>query len=203
MLSSLKRVLAVIGIGDLASCRGKEVNAIKDEKGFTLIEMMIVVVILSLMLALAMPSYATWIQNTRIRSAAESFTSGLQLARNEAVRRNSDVQFVVGVGSAWTVSCRVVTPGCLAADVTAIQRRAVKEGSSSAVTVAASDGATIRFDGFGRMSFPVPVGARVSFNIDNNLLLAADSRDLRVTIDTAGNIRMCDPNVVAPDVRRC
>jgi type IV fimbrial biogenesis protein FimT len=201
MLISPKCLPAIIA--EDACGRRSGVSTIELESGFTLIEMMIAIVILSLMLALAMPSYAIWIQNTRIRSATESFLSGLQLARNEAVRRNSDVQFVVGTDSAWTVSCRVVTPGCLAADVVAIQSRPVKEGSTSAVTVAASDGKTIRFDSFGRMSFPVPAGANVRFNFDNNQLSAIDSRDLRVTIDTAGNVRMCDPNVVAPDVRRC
>jgi type IV fimbrial biogenesis protein FimT len=175
-----------------------------NQKGFTLIEMMIAVVILSLMLALAMPSYSVWIQNTRIRSAAESFVSGLQLARNEAVRRNSNVRFVVGTGSAWTVSCTAVTPGCVSADVTAIQVRSIKEGSSSDVTVVASDGATITFDSFGRMPSPTPsVGTKVTFNFDNTQLSTADSRDLRVTVDTGGNVRMCDPNVVSPDVRRC
>jgi type IV fimbrial biogenesis protein FimT len=200
MLISAKRELVVFDVVTPFGCDG--VQAIEAEKGFTLIEMMIAIVILSLMLAIAMPSYSIWIQNTRIRSAAESFLNGLQLARNEAVRRNSAVQFVVGVGSAWTVSCTAVTPGCLV--TTPIQSRSAKEGSSSDVTVAASDGATIRFDSFGRMSFPVPaLGTKVTFNIDNTKLSATDSRDLRVTVDTGGNVRMCDPNVVAPDVRHC
>ena len=177
-------------------------NSINKSAGFSLIELIIVIVLLSLMLALAMPAYAAWVQNTRIRSAAESFVSGLQLARNEAVRRNSNVQFVIGVGSAWTVQCQVVTPGC--ENVAPIQSRVAKEGSSSSVTVVASDGLTIRFDGFGRMISPVPaIGTVATFNIDNTQLSAADSRDLRVTVGSAGTIRMCDPNVIAPDVRRC
>lgn len=172
------------------------------EKGFTLIELMVTIVILGLLMALAMPSYSVWIQNTRIRSAAESFVNGLQLARNEAVRRNSSVEFVVGTGSAWTVQCTAITPGC--PDTNAIQSRSVGEGSSSDVTVAPSNGGTIRFDSFGRMTSPVPgAGSTVWFNIDNTQLSAADSRDLRITIDTGGNIRMCDPNVSASDTRHC
>lgn len=172
------------------------------EKGFTLIELMITISILGLMVALAMPSYSVWIQNTRIRSAAESFVNGLQLARNEAVRRNSNVEFVVGTDSAWTVQCTAVTPGC--PDTVAIQSRSVGEGSSTFVTVTPSNGGTIRFNSFGQMSFPIPgVGSTVSFDIDNTQLSASDSRDLRITIDTGGNVRMCDPNVVAPDTRHC
>ncbi|MDP2963026.1 MAG: GspH/FimT family pseudopilin [Sulfurimicrobium sp.] len=192
--------LAALG-GDVSfSC--KDAHSAQKEKGFTLIELMITIAILGLTLALAMPAYTVWIQNTRIRSAAESFVNGLQLARNEGVRRNSNVEFVVGTGSAWTVKCTAVTPGC--PDTNAIQSRAIGEGSSSSVTVTPNNGGTIRFDSFGRMIFPVPgAGSTVRFDIDNTLLTAADSRDLRITIDTGGNIRMCDPNVVAPDTRHC
>lgn len=186
--------------------RRKAMQSLSVAKGFTMIELMIAVIVLGLMVAIAMPSYSIWIQNTRIRSASESFLSGLQLARNEAVRRNSNVQFVVGTGSAWTVSCTAVTPGCDAAAVTKIQGRASNEGSSSAVTVVASNGGgtTVRFDSFGRMSAPTPtVGTAIIYTFDNSQLLPADSRDLRVTIDTGGNVKMCDPNVALSDARHC
>lgn len=173
------------------------------ERGFTLIELMIGVVILVLMIGLAMPSYSVWIHNTRVRSATESFLSGLQLARNESVRRNSSVQFVVGAGSAWTVSCQAVTPGCTAADVVAIQSRARNEGSSAAVTVTPVNGAgtTVRFDPFGSMSFPVPsAGSTIAFD----LTLATATRNLRVTVATGGTVRMCEPGIVAvADTRHC
>ena len=198
--SPARRAAAVFGRDVLCGC--KAAHSVEKEKGFTLIELMITIAILGLTIALAMPSYSVWIQNTRIRSAAESFVNGLQFARNEAVRRNSSVEFVVGVDSAWTVQCTAITPGC--PDTAAIQSRSVGEGSSTSVTVTDSNGGTIRFNSFGRMIFPVPgVGATVSFDIDNTLLSASDSRDLRITIDAGGSIRMCDPNVVAPDTRHC
>ncbi|PWB60210.1 MAG: type II secretion system protein GspH [Nitrosomonadales bacterium] len=180
----------------------KAAQSVEAERGFTLIELMIAIAILGLTLALAMPAYSVWIQNTLIRNATESFVNGLQFARNEAVRRNSNVEFVVGGGSAWSVQCTVISPGC--PDTAAIQSRSIGEGSSASVTVTPSNGLTIRFDSFGRMSFPVPgVGSTVSFDIDNTQLSTSDSRNLRVTIDTGGNIRMCDPNVSSPDPRHC
>lgn len=199
MLISANRTLSVISSGvrrDGAQCSSLA-------RGFTLIELMIAVVILGLMVALAMPSYSVWIQNTRVRSATESFLSGLQLARNEAVRRNSSVQFVVGAGSAWTVSCQAVTPGCDAAAVVAIQSRARNEGSSAAVTVTPVNGAgtTVRFSPFGGMSFPVPTaGTTIAFD----LALATATRNLRVTVATGGTVRMCEPSIVTvTDTRRC
>ena len=153
---------------------------------------------------LAMPTYVVWTQNTLIRSAAESLVNGLQVARNEALRRNSTVEFEAVTRSAWSVSCTVVTPGC--PDTDDIQTRSEGEGSSSSVTVDASDRSIVRFDSFGRMIFPVlaPGTTSITFDIDNSNLSASDSRNLQIRVDTGGNVRMCDPNVASStDPRKC
>jgi type IV fimbrial biogenesis protein FimT len=167
--------------------------------GFTLIELMIALTIIGIFIMLAMPSFSTWLMNTQIRTTAESITNGLQLARNEAVRRNSSVQFVKGAGldSSWTVSCVAVTPAC--PDTSPIQMRAMGEGSSASITVTPSDGNTVVFDNFGMLTTPVVAVAR--FDIDGSN--TAQSRELRVTIQSGGNVRMCDPNTTAPDPRAC
>lgn len=60
-------------------------------RGFSLIELMVVIAILGLLLAIGIPSFATWLRNVQIRNAAESLQSGLQFARTEALRRNERV----------------------------------------------------------------------------------------------------------------
>lgn len=174
--------------------------------GFTLIELMIGIAIVSIVLALGMPSYKAWIQNTRIRSAAESIMYGLQIARSEAVSRNAAVQFTLNVGSSWTVGCVIVNANCPAT----IQSRAAGDGSSSAITAVAADGTPVTFNNLGQMTTPTPVAPATFTGIDVDvnpaILSAAESRDLRVTVDVGGRIRMCDPNValvVPPDSRAC
>jgi prepilin-type N-terminal cleavage/methylation domain-containing protein len=66
------------------------------QRGMTLIEMAIGLVIVGLLLVMALPGFGTWLQNSQIRNAAESLQNGLQLTRAEAVRRNTRVQFVLG-----------------------------------------------------------------------------------------------------------
>lgn len=69
-------------------------------RGFTLIEMIVTVAVLALVLAMAMPSIGTWVDNTRIRGATEALQSGMQSARMEAIRRNQSVSFYLVSSSA-------------------------------------------------------------------------------------------------------
>lgn len=169
--------------------------------GFTIIELMIALVILSIFIVLAAPSFSTWIMNTRIRTTAESLVNGLQLARNEAVRRNLPVQFVLGAVSDWKV-CVNITPDACPDDTNLIQSRSVGEGSNNSITIVASNGKTVSFNSFGQMTIPAVAGDSVaSFDIDGPN--ATESRELRVTIQAGGNIRMCDPKVSGTDPRAC
>ena len=65
----------------------------KTLRGFSLVELIIGVAILGVLLAIAMPAFSNWLRNAKVRTAAESVQNGLQLARAEAVRRNTTVRF--------------------------------------------------------------------------------------------------------------
>lgn len=178
------------------------------QSGFSLIELMIAIVIFGIVLALGIPSYRVWIQNTHIRTAAESIQNGLQVARAEAVKRNMPVRFTFGVNSAWTVGCTPAIPdndGDGLADCPAvIQNRSVKEGSTNDITVVTAPASNVvEFNSFGRVN-PIPVPF-TQVDVDTTLLPAVDSRNLRITLGVGGNTRMCDPEPSLPitDPRRC
>lgn len=159
---------------------------------------MIGLVVLGILLMVGLPSYSAWIQNTQIRTAAESILNGMQLTRVEAVRSNTNVQLVFGAASSWTVS----VPGGAQ-----IQTRTRDEGSQNVTVAMTPAGATtITFNALGRVVANADASAsitRVDVDMPVAILSAAESRDLRITVSAGGNIRMCDPNVVAPDPRSC
>ena len=60
-------------------------------KGFTLIELMITVVIAAILLTTAVPGFEALITNNRLSTQANAFIGALHLARSEAVKRNLNV----------------------------------------------------------------------------------------------------------------
>ena len=60
-------------------------------RGFTLIELLVVVAMISIMLAIAVPSFRSFISNYRVTSAVNDFLQGIAVTRNEALKRGRRV----------------------------------------------------------------------------------------------------------------
>lgn len=177
------------------------------EGGFTLIELMIALVIAAIVLTLGLPGIMQWMQNSQIRTAAESVQNGLTKARIEAIRRNTLVEFVlsnsgVAGGTGWTVQT--------ANGNAVIESHPDGVASRNVIFSAFPEGTwTVTFNGFGRVPNAPATNADGSpfltnVDIDNPVLDAADSRNLSVVISPGGEIRMCDPEVTDTlDPRRC
>lgn len=184
------------------------------QSGVSLLELLIGVAIVSILLAAGMPTFGLWIQNTQVRTAAESVQNGLQVARNEAVRRNTSVRFNLtsATGSvAWKV-CVVAGSGC--GEV--IQQRSDAEGGANArlgvsavappavvpatqYAAALAAGAGLSEDGNTGVTFNgvglVPtanIGTDVT-RIDIINTSTSDARRLVIVVSAGGLIRMCDP----------
>jgi len=179
--------------------------------GFSLIELMVVVAVLGILTAFALPSYSVWMENTRIRNAAESIQAGLQIARLEAIKRNVRVQFRLGddLTSTWTVGCVTVVAGTCPATIAS--HSGGEGGAAHIKVVAAPAGATtVVFSSFGTVvqaaaGALAAAQALTQVDVDSSAFTATDRRELRIKIGAGGGSRMCDPDtgLANNDARRC
>ena len=81
--------------------------AMRLAKGFTAIELMVVVAIIATLAALAGPSFRDWIDAWQVRNATEEITSTIYFARSEAIKRGGrvSVRKNCGTGTAQEWQC--------------------------------------------------------------------------------------------------
>lgn len=181
------------------------------QRGLTLVELLIAIVIMSVLMGIAIPSFQAWMMNTQIKTATESLFNGIQLARSEAVHRNTNVTFVVGTDTAWWVGCETPLADSADADAIAdcpvtIQSRSSGETSKAVLTVTPAGATTVTFNGLGRVTGNLDMTSSVTqIDVDVSAadLDALQSREMRILV-SGGSVRMCDPNIVqAGDPRIC
>jgi type IV fimbrial biogenesis protein FimT len=168
-------------------------------RGFSLVEVIVVLAVFALLMSFGMPMYSQFMANSQIRASAETTAQAIQLARAEAMRRNTRVEVELGTGTGWTIR-----------DVPSnetISTRSANEGTHAnnvSRVITPTGATTITFNGFGMVtknddgSNPL-----TAIKFDSATLAAADSRDLCVAISTMGGVRLCDPNVGTSDTRSC
>lgn len=98
----------------------------KQEKGFSLVELMIAVAIVAIGVSLALPEFRQWNARMQLRDAASEIAAQLVLSRMAAINRNRSVDVTVGaVGGAVTISASssgtiVIPPKTMMAQVKSV-----------------------------------------------------------------------------------
>lgn len=181
--------------------------------GFSLVELLVAVSLGSLLLALAVPSFTTWISNARVRSVADALQSGLRTSQAEAQRRAHTVVFfrtmsktcdTTSVANAsgpyWQI--RTVPNAALTNDIAETAQCGVLTDVSNGVSLAGP--ATVCFSGDGRQTTstnPAAVGVDCVLDAQGRASTfdvtasnaTTETRPLRVLVTLGGSVRMCDP----------
>lgn len=193
-------------------------NTVHYQRGLSMIEVMIAVVIASILMMLGANSYSTWIQNQQTRVAAEAILNGIQMARAEAVKRNASVEIELCAlpSSSWEIEAAsaVATAASIGVSLACpsapqedgrerVQERAAAEGSRNATVSVTPNTATIlTFNSMGRVIVNPDLSPSITqVDVSN----PKGDRPLRITISTGGSVRMCDPSatLAANDPRKC
>jgi type IV fimbrial biogenesis protein FimT len=166
-------------------------------RGFTLVELMTALGISAILVAIAVPTMRSFIENSRIRAASESLQNGLSLARNEAVRRNQRIEFVT-LATGWVVR----VPGT----ALPLHEATGREGRGGlTLTMTPGDADRITFDAFGRRTANAdasPPLTQVDV-VSSNPPSSGNYRPLRLQIQATGEARLCNPAVGAGNPAVC
>ena len=171
-----------------------------DQRGFTLIELVVTLIVLAVIMAIAAPSVADLRDRQAMRGAADSLMTAVGLARQEAIKRN---QFV-------RVDFEKLGNGvCVGADVVATVDAAGCDCSTTTCALAAfpvspTDASDLKNI---RLSVDPAFGADSGFVIDPRTGILADLADtgsltlqsvrgysLRINVGATGRVSSCVPS---------
>jgi type IV fimbrial biogenesis protein FimT len=173
--------------------------SIRRAGGFTVTELVVTIGVFALLTAIAVPTLRNVMQNSRVRAAAASLQNGLAMARAEAVRLNTQVEFVV-TANGWSIN--QISSGAL------LQQASGKERAGGLTITATPVGADrITFNAFGRIVSVNPSNASAPVTQLNiaatNPLSTPDYRPLRVQVLGGGLARVCDPAAASTEPKAC
>jgi type IV fimbrial biogenesis protein FimT len=190
-------------------------GSVEEPAGFSLIELMIVLSILSILFAVGMPAFGRLLHDIAIRGSAEGLRAGLQKARTEAITRNALVRISFGNESGrpvWTLGCVRSNLRCPAtissysanAD-TQVRWGAARSNDQIALGTALVAGnlmpTGVTFNTLG--AAPGVESNTDASRIDVTHAINEKARRLVLMITAAGAIRLCDPSADNGSVLRC
>jgi type IV fimbrial biogenesis protein FimT len=175
--------------------------------GFTIVELMVTITLLAILLAMAMPSFTTWVRNAQVRTISDALQNGLRLAQAEAVRRHRQVVFFRTDQTACDTSTSAASNGAfwavrtlplVAGDAVEAVQCGVLSDVAAGVTIAGP--AAVCFNSGGRQvanADPDIGGTACALDVSGTSTFDLSStnadRPLRVLVALGGSVRMCDP----------
>jgi type IV fimbrial biogenesis protein FimT len=163
------------------------VLGLRQRKGMTLIELLVMHAIVVILTVIAIPSFISLIQTYRIATAAENLYSTLQYARTESIKHNTDVYVSFTTGDTW---CYGVNTGsaCTCSTAGSCNLGSTRASTAQQLTLSASglSSGSIFFD---TTHGGVNSAATITFT------LFGQSPLITTSISRLGNIQTCSTGV--------
>ncbi|MDO9423976.1 MAG: GspH/FimT family pseudopilin [Methylobacter sp.] len=160
--------------------------------GFTLLEAMIVVAIMGVLAAIAVPSYQDTLERNRLKQAAEGLKSDMQFARTEAIKKSQSivVSRKTGNAGAWCYGLAIRTNSktscnCDVADTSASNYCDIKRIAGVDFKITNMETALINNNTFSSRRGTISAGG-VTFRTAKYAV--------RVVYSDVGRVKLCTPN---------
>lgn len=169
-------------------------NMLRASRGFTLIELMVVVALIAIVLALAAPSFTATQDRKRLEGIADVFGTDVQYTRSEAVARNFETRLTTGAGNCYTIYVWRGAGSCTCGPATSCDAAGaatdpieLKTVSLAGTGVAVTPNATVHFDAVRGMLNPF-IDRSVTFTS------SAGPWTLTTEVSAVGRVSTCSPS---------
>ena len=179
-----------------------------NQRGFTLIELMVTVAIGAILMMVAIPSFDSYKRNAELTSASNSLIAGINAARSEAMKKGTNAMVVpTGNGASWNAGWVAFSLGATNTSQTFNTATdslvSMQEALPSHFTVTGSTGSSaadatapyIMFDASGYSKLKTSGFGALTLSITRSDLTGAElyEQTRRVKISSVGRVRVCKP----------
>lgn len=161
--------------------------------GFTLIELIVTVAVLTIMAVTVVPLVQDMVQKQRIAAAAEAIHAQVMLAKSESGKRAVPVYVAIDEGGSWVLGISDAS-GCnpSGTDCTLTYVEADGTTTTQQKTISSTEfpGASIEDDSPDEITFNPVRGTADS----RTITLESDDYEVRIVVGTVGRVSICSPS---------
>ena len=198
---------------NLSSNRRNHAMKRTTNRGFTLLELMIVMVIVAIGVALAVPSYRDTMERRETTSQAEQLSAFLSYAQSEAVKRNEMISIQLSYTDAnnWCVGANEGNTGCdcTETDSGSVNFCSINDVAKIMSSATQTKSSMLSHETDTTFTFDPIRGTMASsdLGLDHGFVLQSDNANWQLTVDigVTGRIRICnaDSDKAVPGFQTC
>lgn len=169
----------------------------KKQKGFTIIEFIVVAVLLIIVTLLLLPSLTTYFSQNRLKSVAENLYNDILLGRTSAIQQSANVTMMFHSGTSWcygmttNASCTCTTPNSCNLGQTTSTEFPQTSLATTGLTANGTD-TSITFDSVRG----APTFAGTTTNGTATLSSTVNNQQITITINQLGTSTVCSGGTV-------
>jgi type IV fimbrial biogenesis protein FimT len=164
------------------------------QRGFTIIELMIVIVVVAVLLTLAIPAFREFIARNRLEGVVSELVTDLQYARSEAVSRNENVGLLTGAAGTCYTIYQDVSPLVGSCNCTGAGATPVCTGGALAIKTVGFDGTGVSATATTMFRFEPVRGSLTGAATNAVLSSSVGGWQLQADVMAVGRVKACSPS---------